>query len=66
MRHRVSIPPPSGPPLRGHLPFTDAPTAPDPVEVTSRWLTRGGRPWFPVSGSSTTPGTRPGSGRRNC
>ncbi|KQX71472.1 beta-galactosidase [Streptomyces sp. Root1310] len=50
MRHRVSIPPPAGPPRRGHLPFADAPGAPDPVEVTSRWLTRGGRPWFPVSG----------------
>ncbi|MFD7935878.1 beta-galactosidase [Streptomyces sp. NPDC059755] len=50
MRHRVSLPPPSGPPLRGHLPFADAPTVPDPVEVNSRWLTRGGRPWFPVSG----------------
>jgi hypothetical protein len=23
---------------------------PDPIAVTSRWLTRGGRPWFPVSG----------------
>ncbi|MFH0173313.1 beta-galactosidase [Streptomyces cacaoi] len=50
MRHQVSIPPPSAPSLRGHLPFADAPTAPDPIEVTSRWLTRGGRPWFPVSG----------------
>lgn len=49
-QHRAHIPAPSAPPLRGHLPFTDAPTAPDPIEVTSRWLTRGGRPWFPVSG----------------
>ncbi|MGP4052470.1 beta-galactosidase [Streptomyces sp. 2A115] len=37
-------------PLTGHLPFTDAPGVPDPIEVTSRYLTRGGRPWFPVSG----------------
>ncbi|MDR6976828.1 hypothetical protein J2X68_003521 [Streptomyces sp. 3330] len=46
----MSVPPPSGPPLRGHLPFADAPDAADPIEVTGRWLTRGGRPWFPVSG----------------
>ncbi|MFE9682930.1 beta-galactosidase [Streptomyces sp. NPDC006285] len=38
------------PPLTGHLPLTDAPDVPDPIEVTSRYLTRGGRPWFPVSG----------------
>ncbi|MGC5567579.1 beta-galactosidase [Streptomyces sp. FR-108] len=38
------------PPLTGHLPFSDAPGVPDPIEVTSRYLTRGGRPWFPVSG----------------
>ncbi|MFF4656593.1 beta-galactosidase [Streptomyces sp. NPDC001381] len=29
-------------------PAASTPTA--PIEVTSRWLTRGGRPWFPVSG----------------
>ncbi|MDL5205261.1 beta-galactosidase [Streptomyces sp. ALI-76-A] len=48
--HRLRVPAPAGPPLTGHLPFSDAPGVPDPVEVTSRWLTRGGRPWFPVSG----------------
>ncbi|KUO06476.1 beta-galactosidase [Streptomyces caeruleatus] len=48
--HRLRVPAPAAPPLSGHLPFADAPDAPDPVEVTSRWLTRGGRPWFPVSG----------------
>src|SRR5205823_1011296 len=37
-------------PLTGHLPFADAPGVADPIEVTSRWLTRGGRPWFPASG----------------
>ncbi|MFI5800576.1 beta-galactosidase [Streptomyces sp. NPDC051677] len=47
---RTRIPTPSAPPLRNHLPFTDAPITPDPIGVTSRWLTRGGRPWFPVSG----------------
>ncbi|EKX64896.1 beta-galactosidase [Streptomyces ipomoeae] len=48
--HRIRLRAPSAPPLRGHLPFTDAPEVADPIEVTSRWLTRGGRPWFPVSG----------------
>ncbi|MFJ8533754.1 beta-galactosidase [Streptomyces sp. NPDC093591] len=48
--HRLRIPTPAAPPLTGHLPFADAPGVTDPVEVTSRWLTRGGRPWFPVSG----------------
>ncbi|WAZ25783.1 beta-galactosidase [Streptomyces cinnabarinus] len=50
MTHRLRVPAPSAPPLTGHLPFTDAPGVPDPIEVTSRWFTRGGRPWFPVSG----------------
>ncbi|MFI6037082.1 beta-galactosidase [Streptomyces sp. NPDC051315] len=48
--HHLRVPAASAPPLTGHLPFTDAPGVPDPIEVTSRWLTRGGRPWFPVSG----------------
>ncbi|MEU6143782.1 beta-galactosidase [Streptomyces sp. NPDC047081] len=48
--HHLRVPAPSAPPLTGHLPFTDAPGVSDPIEVTSRWLTRGGRPWFPVSG----------------
>ena len=48
--HHLRLPSPAGPPLTGHLPFADAPGVPDPIEVTSRWLTRGGRPWFPVSG----------------
>ncbi|WP_369174561.1 beta-galactosidase [Streptomyces sp. R28] len=48
--HRLRIPPPAAPPLTGHLPFADAPGVADPIEVTSRWLTRAGRPWFPVSG----------------
>jgi hypothetical protein len=53
MPYRLRVPAPAtpaAPPLTGHLPFTDAPGVPDPIEVTSRWLTRGGRPWFPVSG----------------
>lgn len=48
--HHLRVPSPAGPPLTRHLPFADAPGVPDPIEVTSRWLTRGGRPWFPVSG----------------
>ncbi|MGN9762438.1 beta-galactosidase [Streptomyces sp. SD31] len=48
--HRLRIPAPAAPPLTGHVPFADAPGVTDPIEVTSRWLTRGGRPWFPVSG----------------
>lgn len=48
--HRLRVPSPAGPPLTGHLPFADAPGVPDPIAVNSRWLTRGGRPWFPVSG----------------
>lgn len=48
--HSLRVPTPAGPPLIGHLPFADAPTAADPIAVTSRWFTRGGRPWFPVSG----------------
>ena len=48
--HSLRVPTPAGPPLTGHLPFADAPGVADPIEVTSRWFTRGGRPWFPVSG----------------
>ncbi|MFD5405468.1 beta-galactosidase [Streptomyces griseorubiginosus] len=48
--HRLRVPAPAAPPLTGHLPFADAPGVADPIEVTNRWLTRGGRPWFPVSG----------------
>jgi beta-galactosidase len=50
MPHHLRVPVPTGTPLTGHLPFSDAPGVPDPIEVTSRYLTRGGRPWFPVSG----------------
>ncbi|MFJ8082257.1 beta-galactosidase [Streptomyces sp. NPDC096205] len=50
MPHLVRVPAPAGPPATGHLPFADALGVADPIEVTSRWLTRGGRPWFPVSG----------------
>ncbi|MFE2020946.1 beta-galactosidase [Streptomyces sp. NPDC059499] len=50
MRNHLRLPPPAPAPLSGHLPFGDATEATDPIEVTSRYLTRGGRPWFPVSG----------------
>lgn len=49
-RHSLRVPATTEPLLTGHLPFSDAPGAVDPVGVTSRWFTRGGRPWFPVSG----------------
>ncbi|MFC7262342.1 beta-galactosidase [Streptomyces lutosisoli] len=49
-QHHLRVPAPAAPPLTGHLPLADAPGVPDPIEVTSRWFTRGGRPWFPVSG----------------
>ncbi|MEU9185951.1 beta-galactosidase [Streptomyces sp. NPDC048484] len=47
---RLRVTTPVAPPLTGHLPLSDAPGVPDPIAVTSRCLTRGGRPWFPVSG----------------
>lgn len=48
--HRLRVPIPDHAPVAGHLPFADAPGVPDPIGINSRWLTRGGRPWFPVSG----------------
>ncbi|WLW50089.1 beta-galactosidase [Streptomyces sp. YU58] len=48
--HRLRVPIPDHAPVAGHLPFADAPGVPDPIEINSRWLSRGGRPWFPVSG----------------
>ncbi|CAL9326244.1 beta-galactosidase [Streptomyces sp. SudanB52_2052] len=48
--HVLRVPAPAEPPLTGHLPSADAPGVPDPIGITSRWFTRGGRPWFPVSG----------------
>ncbi|GGM08537.1 hypothetical protein GCM10010129_60570 [Streptomyces fumigatiscleroticus] len=50
MTHLLRVPAPSAPPPAGPLPFADAPGVPDPIEVGARRLTRGGRPWFPVSG----------------
>ena len=44
---RVHVP---GPPLRGHLELGEPESAPDRIEVTGRWLERGGRPWIPVTG----------------
>ncbi|MCD7442540.1 beta-galactosidase [Streptomyces lincolnensis] len=48
--HRLRVPIPDHAPVAGHLPFADAPGVPDPIEINSRRLSRGGRPWFPVSG----------------
>lgn len=48
--HRLRATFPDDAPVAGHLPFADAPGVPDPIGINSRWLTRGDRPWFPVSG----------------
>lgn len=37
-------------PLRGHLPFGDPEGTSDGIEVTSKWLERGGKPWLPITG----------------
>ncbi|SKC42659.1 beta-galactosidase [Krasilnikoviella flava] len=47
--HRVRADRPA-PPRRDHLELGDPPGTPDAVEVTSRYLERAGRPWFPVTG----------------
>ncbi|MFE5337330.1 beta-galactosidase [Isoptericola sp. NPDC056573] len=47
--HRVRARRPS-PPRRDHLELGDPPGASDAVAVTSRYLERAGRPWFPVTG----------------
>ncbi|MEU5154045.1 beta-galactosidase [Glycomyces sp. NPDC021274] len=44
---RVSTP---KPPLRDHLPYGEPAGTPDRIEVTSRSLERGGRPWMPITG----------------
>ncbi|PUB32315.1 glycosyl hydrolase family 35 [Promicromonospora sp. AC04] len=39
------------PPLRrGHLPLGDPAGASDRIEVTSGWMERAGKPWFPITG----------------
>jgi beta-galactosidase len=38
------------PPVRGHLPYGEPHGTPDRIEVTSRYLERGGRPWIPITG----------------
>ena len=44
------MPPAPPAPVRGHLPLGDPAGTPDRIEVTSRWIERAGRPWFPVTG----------------
>ncbi|GEL97280.1 beta-galactosidase [Cellulomonas terrae] len=46
---RITVTAP-GFPRRGHLPVGDAPAGPDAIEVTSRYVERAGRPWFPITG----------------
>ncbi|WP_125776499.1 beta-galactosidase [Antribacter gilvus] len=45
----VRVVPPE-PERRGHLAVGDPQGATSRIEVTSRWLERDGRPWFPVTG----------------
>ncbi|MFB4278093.1 beta-galactosidase [Nonomuraea sp. MTCD27] len=47
---RVTVPRETPPPLQGHLRLGDPPDEPGAITVNSRHLTRGGRPWFPVTG----------------
>lgn len=49
MNHRLTVAVP-GMVRRGHLHVGDRPTGPDAIEVTSRYVERAGRPWFPVTG----------------
>lgn len=37
-------------PRRGHLHVGERPSGADPIEVTSKWVERGGVPWFPITG----------------
>ena len=46
---RLRVPVPVAP-RRDHLPLGEPEGTPDRVEVTSRSIERGGRPWFPVTG----------------
>ncbi|WP_329061823.1 beta-galactosidase [Streptomyces sp. NBC_01429] len=49
MEHTLSMTDRPEPPLRGHLDLGDRPGVPHPIEVTSRFLTRGGVPHIPVT-----------------
>ncbi|WP_432571650.1 beta-galactosidase [Kineococcus sp. SYSU DK005] len=42
------LPPPAE--RRGHLPLGEPEGSADRIEVTSRWIERAGRPWFPITG----------------
>ncbi|MBB2947307.1 hypothetical protein FB565_007075 [Actinoplanes lutulentus] len=46
----LEVPAQIPPPLTGHLPIGDPDSHPDAITVTSGYLTRAGRPWFPVMG----------------
>lgn len=37
-------------PLRGHLAFGEPEGTEERIEVNSKWLERGGKPWFPITG----------------
>ncbi|WP_421733164.1 beta-galactosidase [Cellulomonas sp.] len=46
---RLTVAAPAAP-RRGHLHVGDSPAGADAIEVTSRYVERAGRPWFPVTG----------------
>ncbi len=47
--HHLRVTSPTAP-RRGHLRMGESPSDGDRIEVTSRWIERGGRPWFPITG----------------
>ncbi|WP_282945186.1 beta-galactosidase [Cellulomonas endometrii] len=46
---RVRVSPPAEP-RRGHLDLGEPEGTADRIEVTSRWIERAGKPWFPITG----------------
>ncbi|GAA4968046.1 hypothetical protein HD597_003686 [Nonomuraea thailandensis] len=47
---RLDIPSQIPPPMEDHLRLGDLPQQPDAITVNSRYLSRGGEPWFPIMG----------------
>ena len=47
---KLSVPAVAPEIIHGHLRMGESPDRPDAIDVTSRYLTRGGQPWLPVIG----------------